>query len=194
MAIMAIAEIPGATREMYDAINERIGIGGDEDAPPGLISHVGAVDEKGVTIVDVWESEQAFHSFLESIAGEMQETGIPPFEPRILPVHNMLEGRGTEPNFLMVVEMPGLTPEFYDRMTAQMDAHTGDGSNHPAVSHTAGRADGGLVVVDVWDSPESFQRTIGEQLPEEAAAQLGPIEPRFVPVMRRLRGKAPTRT
>jgi hypothetical protein len=70
-------------------------------------------------------------------------------------------------------------------MTAKMSAHDGDGSNHPAVSHVAGRANGGLLIVDVWNSPESFERFAGEQLAEAEATDIGPIEPRFVPIHNR---------
>jgi hypothetical protein len=74
-------------------------------------------------------------------------------------------------------------------MTAQMSAHAGGGSNHPAVSHTAARANGGLLIVDVWDAPESFQRFAAEQIAEAEASDIGPIEPRFVPIHNRFTRK-----
>jgi hypothetical protein len=83
---------------------------------------------------------------------------------------------------MMIVEVPGLGPDAYDSMIAGMDAHRGDGSDHPAVSHAAAVADGGLLVVDVWDSPESWGRFAEEQIGPNAPVGLDGLEPRFVPI------------
>jgi heme-degrading monooxygenase HmoA len=193
MAILAMAELADATRELYDdRISDKLGIS-EENMPPGLIWHVAAIDNEGVTIVEVWESEQALRSFVESVADVMKETGVPPFEPRVLPVHNAIQGSGTEPNVLMIVEMSGMGPDAYDRMTAGMDAHAGDGSGHPATSHTAAVTADGLLIVDVWDSPESFRKFAQDQVGPAAPADLGPIEPLFLPVYKRLAGKSSVR-
>ena len=104
-----------------------------------------------------------------------------------MPVHNMFLGAGTRPNVAVIIDLPGFTTDQYDRMTAQMSAHAGDGSSHPSVSHTMATTDGGIFVVDVWDSPESFGRFAATEL--AAAGDLGPVEPRILPVYNRLAGK-----
>jgi hypothetical protein len=118
---------------------------------------------------------------------KMQAAGIPPFEPTILPVHNMLLGSGTQANVAVIIDMPGLTTEQYDGMTAQMSAHAGDGSSHPSLSHTTATKGNGLLVVDVWDSPESFGRFAETEI--AAAGDLGDVQPRILPVYNRLAGK-----
>jgi hypothetical protein len=88
----------------------------------------------------------------------------------------------------VVIESDGFRPGDYDSVTAEMDAHAGDGSNHPAVSHIAAVSDDGMVFVDVWDSPESVGKFVEEQIGPATAAtgtDLGQVEPRFVPVHNR---------
>jgi hypothetical protein len=195
MSVLMLLELPGATTEQYNQLNEAMGIHGDEDAPEGLVHHVVGSDDDGLTIVDVWESDEALGRFVEGrLRPALEGAGIQPGpDPRVLPVHNKLDGAGTDGAVMVIIEMDDLTPDAYDQMTSKMDAHVADGSNHPAVSHTAARTDGGaLLVVDVWDSPESFGRFAEEQIgPSAAEANMGSIEPRFVPVHNRIRGRAP---
>jgi len=183
---MMMAELPGATPVMYDQVNDRLGIDA-ANLPEGLISHHAGSTEGGMLIVDVWESQEAFERFSNERAGPVfEQLGIPPVEPRVLPVHNLIEkGRGDRADVMMIVEMPSLAPDAYDAMTSRMSAHAEGSSSHPAVSHVAAHAEGGLLIVDVWDSPESFQRFAAEQIAEAGASDIGPIEPRFVPIHNR---------
>lgn len=195
MSVLMITEAPGATAEEYDRTNEIMGIHGDEDAPEGLIQHVAAIDDSGLLIVDVWESEEAIGRFFDDRLGAaLEEAGLAAKstgEPRRLPVHNSLTGKGTEANVLMLVEIEDLGTDVYDKMVAGMDAHYGDGSQHPCTTHVAAkRENGGVVVADLWESPEAFGKFAEEQIgPAGAAVGLGPIEPRIVPVHNRVRGK-----
>lgn len=184
MAILAMAEIPGATHEMYDGVNQLMGITPD-NPPEGLIHHLALDTDDGMMVIDVWESAEAFQSFIASNADKFQAAGMPPFEPTILPVHNMLLGSGTQPNVALVIDVEGFTPQRYDEMTATMPAHQGEGS-HESVSHTAALKGDSLVIVDVWDSPEHFQRFAQEQLADK---DLPPFEPSVYPVHARLAGK-----
>ena len=193
MPVLMLLEMPGATVEQYEQVNEVMGISGDADAPEGLVEHVVGVDDDGLIVADVWESEEALGRFVEQrLRPALEKAGVPPGpEPRVHPVHNRLEGAGTEANVLLIVEMDD-GPDVYDQVTSKMDAHTADGSNHPSVSHTAAKTDaGGLLVVDLWASPEEFGGFAEEQIgPAAAEAGMGPLEPRFVPVHKRIRGQA----
>src|SRR5437868_6025504 len=133
-----IMELPGATTEMYDQVNEEAGIS-QANLPEGLISHNAGATDGGLMIVDVWESEDAFQRFARDTIGPVLErAGVPPVEPRVLPVHNMIEkGAGNDPRVMLVIESDAFTPEGYDALTSKMPAHEGDGSNHLAVSHVA---------------------------------------------------------
>jgi hypothetical protein len=192
MPVVLVFDVAGATPAQYDRTNEILGIRGDADAPDGLISHVCGASDDGLLIVDVWESEEVLRPFVERVAPAAAEAGMSDVRPRILPMHNLIaRGKGTDANVLLFIEPEGFGPEMYDRVIAHMDAHQQGGENHPAVSHVAAVAeDGGLVIADVWSSPEAFYAFAQEQL-AEFAAELGELHPRFVPVYNRLRGKAP---
>ncbi|HXY86316.1 MAG TPA: hypothetical protein VEH52_12620 [Gaiellaceae bacterium] len=193
MGIIVVMELPGATPADYDRVNEVMGIHGDDNAPEGLISHIAGVTDDGMLIVDVWDSEESFDRFFadERVGKAIEETGVQPREPRLVPVHNMIEeGAGTDVGILMMFESDELGPSDYDRMVADLNAHQDGGRNHPAVSHVAGRTDGGgILVVDVWESAESWgQFAEAEIAPRAQAAGLGPIEPTLIPVHNRIRG------
>src|SRR3989442_12323201 len=166
MAVLMIAELPGMTAADYDAVNEKIGIRGDEDAPDGLIQHLAGETADGLLIADVWESPEQFERFFAERAGPaIAEVGGPRVEPRVHPVHNMIRrGSGTDANVLLLIDSGGFTPEAYDAVTSRMAAHAGDGTGHPADWHVAAESCDGMVFVDVWDSPESFGRFAQEQL------------------------------
>jgi hypothetical protein len=193
MSVLMVLEVPGGTLEQYERINESMGIRGDEDAPEGLIQHVAGHDGEALYAIDVWESEEALGRFFEERLGAaLAEGGIDPgVKPRVLPVHNMLKGAGTEPNVVLIMEMDGMPPEAYDDLTSKMPAHVQDGSNHASYSHTAAKAEsGGMLVVDVWESPEAFGKFAEEQIAVAAGDDLPPIEPRVVPVHNIMLGKA----
>ena len=113
MAILAMAELPGGTHEMYDTVNDSWA-SLRTNPPAGLIHHLGLDTDDGMMIIDVWESADAFKAFIESNMDKMQAAGIPPFEPAHLAVHNMLLGSGTQPNVAVIIDLPGLTTEQYD--------------------------------------------------------------------------------
>jgi hypothetical protein len=196
MPVLMVLELPGTTTDQYDQINEALGIQSDEDVPDGLIEHVAGSDGDTITIVDVWESEEALGDFLENrLQPAAEKVGLPgDSPPRILPVHNRLEGAGAEPNYLVLIAVDDLGTDGYDQMASNMEAHQGDGSDGPWASHTAAKGEGGGVfVVDVWDSPESFGRFAEEQIgPAGAAVGLGPVDPRMIPVHNRFRGRGAT--
>jgi hypothetical protein len=190
MAVMMMTELQGASPEMYDGVNERMGVN-PAALPEGLISHVAGPVDDGMLVVDVWESPQAFERFVnERLGPVLADLGAPRGpEPRLLPVHNHIrQGSGTDAGVIVVIESDGFGPDDYDRVTAAMEAHAGDGSSHPAVSHVAAVSDDGMVFVDVWDSPESVGSFVEKQIAPATVAtgtDLGPVEPRFVPVHNR---------
>jgi heme-degrading monooxygenase HmoA len=192
MAIMMKLKIPGGTLEQYDRLNEILGINGDEDAPEGLVSHVCGATDDGVLVVDVWDSEESLNAFFENRLGAaMHEVGVPEAQPHIMKVHNMIpKGAGTEPNVIMLVKTDA-GPDVYDELVSRLDVHEGNGENHPVYSHVAAvTEDGGMLVVDLWDSPEAFGEFAETQLGPVAEGRLGEIQPRFVPVHNVIRGRA----
>jgi hypothetical protein len=194
VAVMMMTELEGASPQMYDEVNERMGVNPDA-LPEGLISHVAGPTDSGMLIVDVWESPQAFERFArERLGPVLTDMGAPAGpEPRLLPVHNHIrQGSGTDAGVILIIESDGFGADAYDRVTAEMDAHAGDGSSHPAVSHVAAVSDDGMVFVDTWDSPESaggfFEKQVGPAA-AAAGADIGSLEPRVVPVHNRFAAK-----
>jgi hypothetical protein len=57
---------------------------------------------------------------------------------------------------------PNLTPEFYDAVNDKMDVS----GNPPAglIFHSAGVADSGFRIFDVWQSQDAFDRFVEERL------------------------------
>jgi hypothetical protein len=193
MALLMIMESPGATTDQYDKVNEIMGIGGEEDAPDGLIQHLAAASDDGMVVADVWESQEALDRFFgERLGAALQQAGMgSDSPPRILPVHNRLTGKGTEPNLLILIDADGLTTDQYDQMAARMPAHADGGSDGPWFAHTAASKDGGVVVADVWDSAESFGQFAEAQIgPAAQEVGMGPIEPRMLPIHNVIRGRA----
>jgi hypothetical protein len=189
MAVLMMLELPGATIGQYERTNEILGISGDEDAPEGLISHAVGPTDDGILIADVWDSPESLERFFESAGPAMGEAGAPDGEPRILPVHRHFEGGGTEAGVLMIAEIDDFGPDVYDDMVTTMEEHA-DPASHPAVQHTAAVTEsGGLVVVDIWESPDAFGEYARTSIaPAGEAAGLEPFEPRFVPVHNRIKG------
>ena len=110
MPILMIMDIEGATAEQYDRVDGLLGGLTPENAPAGLISHAAAVTDTGVMVADVWESaEDLQHFFDEQLGAAIAEAGLPQAEPRIVPVHNHIEGRGEEAGVLVLIELDGFT-------------------------------------------------------------------------------------
>jgi len=190
MAVLMMLELPGATPEQYDRANEILGIAGDDDAPEGLISHAAGLTDEGMVIVDVWDSAESLERFFEEreVQAAMNEAGAELGEPRVLPVHNEFEGGGSDAGVLMIAELDDFDTDTYDQMASGMEGH--GSAEHPAVYHAAAVTDGGgMVIVDIWESPDAFGKFAQEQIaPAGEEAGMAPLEPRFVPVHRRIKG------
>ena len=89
---------------------------------------------------------------------------------------------------LMIMDLEGATTEQYDAVNEAMSV---DENNLPQglISHAVGPTDeGGLLIVDVWDTEVDLGRFVEEQVTPAAAgagADLGQVEPRVVPVHNR---------
>jgi heme-degrading monooxygenase HmoA len=195
MAIMMILDWEGVSPEQYARVNDTMGIHSDADVPDGLISHVAAIDDAGeMTVVDLWESEQALGQFVETRLGPaLAEAGIPQSQPRIHPVHNQLHGSAAEGNVLILIEVDDTSTDVYDRMAAEMPEHAGDASGYPWRQHSVATDGSGFVVADLWPSEEAFGR-FAEQRIGPAAQQhgMGPMRQKTMKVHNHLRSRSPS--
>lgn len=133
-------------------------------------------------------------AFEAHLGPAIAKVGMPVAHPRILPVHNHLHGQGEDAGVIVIAEIAGMSADDYDRFTADMAAHGGDGSEHPAVSHIAAVSDAGLVAVDVWASEEEFGRFAQTELAPRAGDRLSEMQPRFARVHKHVPVKAPVKT
>ena len=94
MAVTMFLELPGATTEQYDKLNETMGIHGLEDEPDALISHVCATVDGGLMIFDVWRSQEDLDDFLQNRVGPAaRELGVAAGPPRFGTLHYQLGTR-----------------------------------------------------------------------------------------------------
>jgi len=89
MAVAMFMHWPGITADQYDSVMARL----DLDANPaaGGVLHLAAFTDEGLEVCDVWQTEQAFHGFLQHrflpVVNELQLAGEPKIE--VVPLHNL---------------------------------------------------------------------------------------------------------
>jgi hypothetical protein len=99
MAVIMIQTLPdGVPIAMLDAVTGKMDV--KTNPPDGLIVHTHYEDDGKVTVMDVWESEQAFHTFqeerltpaMQQVASEngMELADQP--ENRVIEVHELVRG------------------------------------------------------------------------------------------------------
>jgi hypothetical protein len=81
MAVIAITEPDNVNEDIYDAVQEKLGLQGDP--PEGLIVHTAGTDAGQFRVIDVWESREAHDRFrderlLPAIREVASERGLEP--------------------------------------------------------------------------------------------------------------------
>lgn len=95
MPIVAVFQSPGFTRDQYDESVRRLTGGKERVESPsdwpveGLLAHVAGDGPNGFRVVDVWESEDAFSRFGETLMPVLQEIGVEG-DPEIYPAHSFV--------------------------------------------------------------------------------------------------------
>ena len=85
---------PGVTSDQYDAVMARLDL--DVNPAAGGVLHVAALTEDGLEVCEVWQTELAFHGYLEhrphsSPSWEALEiSGLP--QITLVPLHNLYAG------------------------------------------------------------------------------------------------------
>ena len=75
MATVMLMHWREATPDQYDRAREMVGW--DRDTPNGAKLHVSGFSDDGLHVTDVWDSEQAFNTFMaQRLAPAIQEIGI----------------------------------------------------------------------------------------------------------------------
>ena len=95
MAIVAVFQGPGFTRENYEESVRRLTGGksrvvSPSDWPvPGLLAHAAGQGKNGFRVVDVWESAEAFQRFGETLVPILKSLGIQG-EPEVYDAHTFV--------------------------------------------------------------------------------------------------------
>ncbi len=86
MAVTVVFEFPDVPVELYDRALE---MADDLWTQPTRSHHICYRTPTGFTVVDVWQSEEAFAAFAEVLSPVLAELGLHA-EPRIYPLHNTM--------------------------------------------------------------------------------------------------------
>jgi hypothetical protein len=80
----------GFTKENYDQAIQRLEQAG-AGSPPGRTHHFAFVGpEGGIEVFDVWESQESFQRFGETLVPIMNELGADPGQPYVAEIHNTI--------------------------------------------------------------------------------------------------------
>lgn len=95
MAVGLRLKFAGGTQEQYDAVHQHMGF--EQNPPPGIISHCAGPIDGGWGVIDVWESREAFDSFIggrvQPAMQELGDGGLPgPPDVKEFAVHNYYVG------------------------------------------------------------------------------------------------------
>jgi hypothetical protein len=95
MSVVAVFEAPGLTQESYEESVRRLTDGKSRLESPadwpvdGLLAHIAGEGANGFRVVDVWESEEAFGRFGETLIPILREIGVEG-QPDIYPAHTFV--------------------------------------------------------------------------------------------------------
>jgi hypothetical protein len=106
MAVAMFMRWPGVTPDQYDSVMARL----DLDANPaaGGVLHLAALTDDGLEVCDVWQTEQAFHGFLQRrllpVASALELQGEP--EIKLVQLHNLFAADADMIDRLGMVSVP----------------------------------------------------------------------------------------
>ena len=84
--ICRIYDVPGATLDQYDQVNEQMG----DEKPDGVHAHIAGKTDQGIRVIEVWDSAEHDERYMAAGLGEaLEAAGIP--EPTVtdFEVHNL---------------------------------------------------------------------------------------------------------
>jgi hypothetical protein len=91
MAISVYINPVSATAAQYDEIIRRLDAAG-AGTPAGRLYHACFGSGDKLQVFDIWESQQAFDKFGETMIPIVQEVGVNLGQPMVEPVHNLIQG------------------------------------------------------------------------------------------------------
>lgn len=97
VAVVAVFQSPSLTQEQYEDSVRRLTGGKSRLESPsdwpvdGLLAHIAGQGESGFRVVDVWESDEAFRRFGDTLMPILQDIGVEG-QPEIYPAHTFVSG------------------------------------------------------------------------------------------------------
>ena len=90
MAIAVVTDTPGGLQERYDAVTAHLNL--EREPAAGLILHAAGPIEGGWRVIDVWESEQDAHRFVQDrLRPALEQAGVAdPPQITITPLHSLV--------------------------------------------------------------------------------------------------------
>jgi len=79
------------TPAQYDDAISRLEAAG-AGAPAGRLYHVALETDGQIQVFDVWDSQESFEAFGETLLPIMGALGAEPGQPHVSPVHNIIKG------------------------------------------------------------------------------------------------------
>ena len=168
MAVLFVLDFDRGTTDDYDYVIGRMQLS-DRMPPGGLFHGVGATD-RGLRVVDVWESAEVFGRFADEQIGPFTaERGMAPPRMRAFEVAQM-RGEADRPvTFLQFVTIPGLDRAAF---AALDDRVLGESGFPPegCVFHVNGPIEGGRYVMDAWATKGHRDRFLEHNIKPAVAA------------------------
>jgi len=183
MSVGIVLDVPGGTKQQYEALHERMQLGGQR--PSGCQVHVAGGQAGGWRVIDVWDSLEAYERFRdELILPNLPATGMPQPQRRVVEVDDEMPDDGRTPTFVQFVVLPGLDRS--DFRALHDEVVPGDARPDGLTFHVNGPCEDGWCVIDGWTSKalrDQFMERTGpiieeaplsgsptiEELPVEAA-------------------------
>ena len=88
MALTMIFTPPSMNASQYDEIIKRLESAG-AGTPPGRLYHVCFGTGSNLRVIDVWESQDAFNAFGQTLLPILAQMGVDPGQPEVAEVHNI---------------------------------------------------------------------------------------------------------
>ena len=79
------------SKDQYEEAIRRLEAAG-EGSPPGRAYHIAFAGPNGVDVFDVWDSQESFDKFGETLVPIMTDLGADPGEPQVAEVYNVIVG------------------------------------------------------------------------------------------------------
>ena len=81
----------GFTKDKYDEAIRKLEENG-AGTPAGRTYHVALESDGAIQVFDIWESQDAFEAFGQTLVPILSELGVDPGQPMAAEVHNVIQG------------------------------------------------------------------------------------------------------